>query len=52
LTLPLAGRSRPGDIADRALVKKTLKCFNVQAVIHFAAHGYVGESIQQPRKYF
>ena len=41
-----------GDIADRALVVKTLKRFNVQAVIHFAAHGYVGESIQQPRKYF
>jgi UDP-arabinose 4-epimerase len=41
-----------GDIADRPLVMKTLKRFNVQAVIHFAAHGYVGESIQQPRKYF
>jgi UDP-arabinose 4-epimerase len=41
-----------GDIADRALVIKTLKRFNVQAVIHFAAHAYVGESVQQPRKYF
>jgi UDP-arabinose 4-epimerase len=41
-----------GDIADRALVMKTLKRFNVQAVIHFAAHGYVGESVRQPRKYF
>ena len=41
-----------GDIADRAVVMKTLKSFNVQAVIHFAAHGYVGESVQHPRKYF
>jgi NAD(P)-dependent dehydrogenase (short-subunit alcohol dehydrogenase family) len=41
-----------GDIADRALVIKTLKRFNVQAVIHFAAHTYVSESVQQPRKYF
>jgi len=40
------------DIADRAVVMKTLKRFNVQAVIHFAAHAYVGESVQQPRKYF
>jgi nucleoside-diphosphate-sugar epimerase len=41
-----------GDIADRALVMRTLKRFNVQAIIHFAAHGYVGESVQHPRKYF
>jgi UDP-arabinose 4-epimerase len=41
-----------GDIADRPLVLKTLKDFNVQAVLHFAAHAYVGESVQQPRKYF
>lgn len=41
-----------GDTADRALVIKTLKRFNVQAVIHFAAHTYVSESVQQPRKYF
>jgi UDP-arabinose 4-epimerase len=41
-----------GDIADRSLVLKTLKRFNVQAAIHFAAHAYVGESLRQPRKYF
>jgi len=38
--------------STRALVMKTLKRFNVQAVIHFAARGYVGESVQHPRKYF
>jgi UDP-arabinose 4-epimerase len=41
-----------GDITDRELVAKTLKRFNIQAVVHFAAHAYVGESVQQPRKYF
>src|SRR5262245_11262922 len=41
-----------GDIADQALVLKTLKRFHIGAVIHFAAHGYVGESVQHPRKYF
>jgi len=41
-----------GDIADRALVMRTLKHFHIEAVIHFAAHGYVGESVQNPRKYF
>lgn len=41
-----------GDIADRALVSKTLKAFEIEAVIHFAAHAYVGESVAHPRKYF
>jgi UDP-arabinose 4-epimerase len=40
------------DIADCARVSQTIKEYGIQAVIHFAAHGYVGESIQQPRKYF
>src|SRR5262245_11430382 len=41
-----------GDIADRRLVMESLKQFDIQAVIHFAAHAYVGESVEQPRKYF
>ncbi len=41
-----------GDIADQTLVMQTVQRFNIQAAIHFAAHAYVGESIQQPRKYF
>lgn len=40
------------DIADRAVVAKTLKAFEIEAVIHFAAHAYVGESVADPRKYF
>jgi UDP-arabinose 4-epimerase len=41
-----------GDIADRALLRRTLRRFEIGAVIHFAAHAYVGESIERPRKYF
>ncbi len=41
-----------GDIGDRALVRKTVKRFKIRATIHFAAHAYVGESVEQPRKYF
>src|SRR5215467_13696592 len=40
------------DIADRTQVSKTLEAFRIEAVIHFAAHAYVGESVEQPRKYF
>lgn len=39
-----------GDIADHARLKRVLK--RVDAVIHFAAHAYVGESVKNPRKYF
>lgn len=40
------------DIGDRAQVSKTLKAFGIEAVVHCAAHAYVGESIEHPRKYF
>ena len=40
------------DIADRARVAKVIKQFDIDAVIHFAAHAYVGESIRVPQKYF
>jgi len=41
-----------GDIADRARVANVIKEFGIRAVIHFAAHAYVGESVRQPQKYF
>jgi UDP-arabinose 4-epimerase len=40
------------DISDSARVSKTIQEYDIRAVIHFAAHAYVGESILQPRKYF
>jgi UDP-glucose-4-epimerase GalE len=39
-----------GDIADVSKLKPLLK--RVDAVVHFAAHAYVGESVENPRKYF
>jgi UDP-arabinose 4-epimerase len=41
-----------GDIADAALVPEILNRYSVKAVIHFAAHAYVGESVQHPDRYF
>jgi len=41
-----------GDIRDSILLSKTLKENNIQAVIHFAADSLVGESMQQPAKYY
>jgi UDP-glucose-4-epimerase GalE len=38
------------DIADSEKLKAALR--RVDAVMHFAAHAYVGESVQNPRKYF
>jgi UDP-glucose 4-epimerase len=39
-----------GDISDRAKLGQVLP--RVDAVMHFAAHAYVGESVVNPRKYF
>jgi len=39
-----------GDIADAAKLTTVLR--RVDAVMHFAAHAYVGESVENPRKYF
>src|SRR5262249_58113432 len=38
--------------AGLAGVSKTLKALGIEAVVHFAAHAYVGESVEHPRKYF
>lgn len=39
-----------GEIADIRKLRFALE--RVQAVMHFAAHAYVGESVENPRKYF
>lgn len=41
-----------GDLSDAALVDRVLAEHEVTSVIHFAAYAYVGESVQNPRKYF
>ena len=41
-----------GDIRDAALVASTIAEYQIEAVIHFAASAYVGESMRLPRDYF
>jgi UDP-arabinose 4-epimerase len=41
-----------GDLSDAALVDRVLAEHEITSVIHFAAYAYVGESVQNPRKYF
>lgn len=41
-----------GDLADGRLLRRILRDYAVEAVIHFAAYAYVGESMQDPGKYF
>jgi len=41
-----------GNLADYELLTRTLKEFNIEAVMHFAAFIEVGESIQAPLKYY
>lgn len=41
-----------GDIRDRELLTQTIQENKIQAVIHFAADSLVGESMEQPAKYY
>jgi len=41
-----------GDLADTALLDKTIRYFRPDAVMHFAAFIEVGESVQEPLKYY
>lgn len=40
------------DLSERARVSEAISAHKIEAVIHFAAYAYVGESVQDPRKYF
>jgi len=41
-----------GDIHDRALVTEVCRSHNVTQVVHFAAYKSVGESMEQPERYW
>ncbi|WP_163272967.1 UDP-glucose 4-epimerase GalE [Chelativorans alearense] len=41
-----------GDILDTALLARTIARYKPAAVIHFAACAHVGESVEQPAKYY
>ena len=40
------------DLGDRAALERTLREQRIEAVIHFAAYAYVGESMAHPDRYF
>lgn len=41
-----------GDLGDRLLLKEIFNSYSIEAVIHFAAYAYVGESMTNPAKYY
>lgn len=41
-----------GDIGDRPLLDQIFASHPIEAVMHFAAYAYVGESVQDPAKYY
>lgn len=41
-----------GDICDRTLLDQVFAQYDIAAVIHFAAYAYVGESVEEPAKYY
>ena len=41
-----------GDIEDRKRLDAVIKQYQPEAVMHFAAYAYVGESVQDPGKYY
>ena len=41
-----------GDLADRELLVRVMQDYAIDAVMHFAAYAYVGESMSDPGKYF
>ncbi|WP_413174584.1 UDP-glucose 4-epimerase GalE [Anabaena azotica] len=41
-----------GDIEDRSLLDNIFQTHNIEAVMHFSAYTYVGESVTNPDKYY
>jgi len=41
-----------GDLADTEKLNETFSKYEIDAIMHFAASAYVGESMRNPRKYF
>ena len=41
-----------GDIADRRIIDKICRKYDINEVIHFAAYKAVGESMEQPLRYY
>ena len=48
----LGGKFMQGDISDAKLLDKIFTENKIDAVVHFAAFAYVGESVSNPSKYY
>lgn len=48
----LHGEFINGNTGDKELVSRILKDYNVESVLHFAAHTIVPESVENPLKYY
>jgi len=46
------GPLEEGDILDRGRLEEVLQKYEPAAVMHFAAYAYVGESVENPGKYY
>ena len=46
------GPLETGDIQDRKLLDRVIEKYNPRSVMHFAAYAYVGESVENPGKYY
>ena len=48
----LPGKLIVGDLMDREKLEAVLREKSIEAVMHFAAFAYVGESVEKPHKYY
>jgi len=48
----LQGILEIGDLADRKRLDEVFEKYEIDAVFHFAAYAYVGESVNDPAKYY
>ncbi|MCM1542859.1 MAG: UDP-glucose 4-epimerase GalE [Blautia sp.] len=46
------GRFEKGDLANTNDIEKVFSKYRIDAVFHFAAYAYVGESVEDPEKYY
>lgn len=46
------GPLEEGDIGDQEFVERVIREHHIEAVVHFAAYAYVGESMAEPAAYF
>ncbi|HEX2116517.1 MAG TPA: UDP-glucose 4-epimerase GalE, partial [Alphaproteobacteria bacterium] len=49
--VPAEAKLVPGDLSDRAAIAAVFKAHRIDAIMHFAAHSLVGESMTRPLRY-